>query len=60
MAEASLFPLVEISINDSYGLSYRNQSCKEIDGLSGKTENVGVSERWAKIHHHMVAVPEHL
>ena len=37
-----------------------NRSCKEIGGLSGKTENVGASERWAKIHHHMVARREHL
>ena len=25
-----------------------------------KTENVGASERWVKIHHHMVAMQEHL
>ena len=37
-----------------------NQSCKEIGGLSGKTQNVGASERWAEIHHHMIAMREHL
>ena len=25
-----------------------NRSCKEIGGLSGKTENVGASENWGK------------
>ena len=27
-----------------------NRLCKLMGGLSGKTENVGASERWAKIH----------
>ena len=37
-----------------------NQSCKEIGGLSSKTENVGASDRWAKIHHHIEAIRQHL
>ena len=37
-----------------------NQSCRENNGLSGKTEKIGASERWAKIHHHMVAIHKHL
>ena len=37
-----------------------NRSCKEIGGFSGKIENVGASERWAKIHRHMEAMREHL
>ena len=37
-----------------------NGSCNNIGGLSGKTENVGASERWTKIHHHMVAMWKHL
>ena len=37
-----------------------NQSCKETGGLSGETEKVGVSERWAKNHHRMVAMQERL
>ena len=33
---------------------------KEIGGISVKTKNVGASERWAIIHHHMVAMQVHL
>ena len=36
------------------------QSCKEIGGLSGKTENVGASNKLAKIYHHIVAMRERL
>ena len=37
-----------------------NRSSKETGGLSGKTEKVGATERWGRIHHHMVAMREHL
>ena len=37
-----------------------NRSCKKIGGLSVKTENLGARDRWAKIHHCMVAMQEHL
>ena len=37
-----------------------NRLCKEIGGLSGKTENVVASERWGKIHHDMAAMREQL
>ena len=43
--------IIEMKINRLY---------KEIDGLSGKTENVGASERWGKIHHDMAAMREQL
>ena len=37
-----------------------NQSSKDTGGLSGKTENVGASERWMRINHIMAALREHL
>ena len=37
-----------------------NRSSKETGGLSGKTVNVGATERWERIHHHMVAMRERL
>ena len=36
-----------------------NKSCKDVGGLSGNTENPGVTQRWARIHHHIVALREH-
>ena len=37
-----------------------NRSSKDTGGLSGKTENVGASERWMRINHIMAALREHL
>ena len=37
-----------------------NQSSKDIGRLSGKTENVGASERWMRINQIMAALREHL
>ena len=37
-----------------------NRSSKDTGGLSGKTENVGASERWMRINHIMVTLREHL
>ena len=37
-----------------------NRSSKETGGLSGKSENVGATERRGRIHHHMVAMRERL
>ena len=37
-----------------------NLSSKDIGGLFGKTENVGVSERWMGINPIMAALREHL
>ena len=37
-----------------------NRSSKDTVGLSGKTENVGASERWMCINHIMAALREHL
>ena len=36
-----------------------NRSCKDVGGLSGKTQNTGASQRWAKINHHIVALREY-
>ena len=36
-----------------------NMSCKDVDGLSGNTQNPGPTERWTKMHHHIVALREH-
>ena len=37
-----------------------NQSSKDTGGLSGKTEDVGASERWMRINYIMAALREHL
>ena len=37
-----------------------NSSCKDVGGLSGNTQSPGATERWTKIHHHIVALREHL
>ena len=37
-----------------------NRSSKETGGLSGKTENVGTSERWMRNNHIMAALRENL
>ena len=37
-----------------------NRSWKDVGGLSGNTQNPGATERWTKIHHHIVALREHL
>ena len=37
-----------------------NRSCKNVGGLSGNIQNPGAPERWTKIHHHIVALREHL
>ena len=37
-----------------------NRHSKDTGGLSGKTENVGASERWARINHIMAALRGHL
>ena len=37
-----------------------NRSSKSTGGLSGKTENVGASEKWMRINHIMAALREHL
>ena len=36
-----------------------NKSCKDVGGLSENTENPGATRRWARIHHHIVALHEH-
>ena len=37
-----------------------NQFSREMGGLSGQTENKGVSERWVLINHYIAAVKQHL
>jgi hypothetical protein len=37
-----------------------NRFSKETGGLSGKTENVGASERWMRINHYLAALKQHL
>ena len=37
-----------------------NRSCKDVGGLSVNKNNPGATERWTKIHHHIVALREHL
>ena len=37
-----------------------NRSSKEVGGLSGITENLGASERWARINHILAALKLHL
>ena len=37
-----------------------NRSSESTGGLSGKTENVGASEKWLRINHLMAALREHL
>ena len=37
-----------------------NRSCKDVGELSGNKQNPGATERWTKIHHHTVALREHL
>lgn len=37
-----------------------NRACKSTGGLSGKTENVGASERWMKINHLLAAMRDKL
>ena len=37
-----------------------NRSCKEVGGLSRNTQNPGANEGWTKIHHHIVALREHI
>jgi hypothetical protein len=37
-----------------------NRFSKEIGGLSGKTENVGASERWMRINHYLAALKQSL
>ena len=36
-----------------------NRSCKDVGRLSGSTQNPGATERWTKIHHHIVVLREH-
>ena len=36
-----------------------NKSCKDVGGLSGDTGNPGATQRWARTHHHIVALREH-
>ena len=37
-----------------------NRSCKDVGGLSRSTENPGATERWTRIHHHIVALRDYL
>ena len=37
-----------------------SRSCKDVVGLSGKTQDPGAMERWTKVHHYIVALSEHL
>ena len=37
-----------------------NRLSKDMGGLSGKTENVGASERWMRINHCLTALQHHL
>ena len=37
-----------------------NRSCKDVGGLSRNTQNPGATERWTKIHNHVVALRERL
>ena len=37
-----------------------NRSCKDVGELSGNKQNPGATKRWTKIHHHTVALREHL
>ena len=36
------------------------RSYEDVGGQSGNTQNPGVTERWTKIHYHIVALREHL
>ena len=36
-----------------------DKSCKDVDGISGDTENPGATQRWTISHHHIVALREH-
>ena len=39
----------------------QRRPCKDVGGLSKKNpQNPGATERWTKIHHHIVAQHEHL
>jgi hypothetical protein len=37
-----------------------NRFSKETGELSGKTENIGASDRWVRINHYMAALKEDL
>ena len=37
-----------------------NRSCIDVGGLSRSTENPGETERWTRIHHHIVALRDYL
>ena len=37
-----------------------SRSCKDVGGPSGNTQNLGATERWTKIYHHIVALREYL
>ena len=46
------------SIKRSRGLTI-NKSCKDVGVILGNTENPSATQRWARIHHHIVALLEH-
>ena len=37
-----------------------NRSCKDVGGLSENAQNPSATESWAKMHHHIAALSEHL
>ena len=37
-----------------------NRSCKDVRGLSRNKQNPGATEKWTRMHYHIVALREHL
>ena len=48
-----------ISMNQMIEMTI-NKSSKKVSGLSGVTENKGVSERWIQINHFLAALKQQL